>query len=57
MGDLEQRFFSKKHKTSIKSDDKKALMFLKILKKGIVKKSCNSRGHPSKWYFNFDAIY
>ncbi len=57
MTDLEKRFLSKKHRTSIKTGDKNAKLFLKILKKMIIKRPYNAKGHPSKWWSNFDAIF
>ena len=57
MTDLEKRFLSKKHRTSIKPGDKNAELFLKILKKMIIKRPYNTKGCLSNWWSNFDAIY
>lgn len=58
MGQLEKRFFSKKHETIIKFNDENADIFCKVLKKALGKSNWIARGgRSSNYYFNFDKIY
>lgn len=61
MGELEKRFFENlrrgRFKGLIKENHPQAHLFLKILKKAIVKGNFVSRGRSTKWDFRLDSIY
>lgn len=58
MGQLENRFFSKKSETIIKADDDSADMVCNVLKKALGRSNWIARGgRSSNYYFNFDKIY
>lgn len=58
MGELEKRFFSRKHETTVKSDSELAIVIDKVLKKAITTGNFILRGgQSSKFNFRFDSIY
>ncbi len=58
MGQLEERFFSQKQESTVKTTDETAKMICEILSAGIEKGNTILRwGRSSKYNFRFDKIY